>query len=514
MDTAHSLIDIQFADKKSGKGRTCVLPVFEDNELSPSARAVDKDGNKFISVYIKDQSVFKGKKGQTFLITGGKDADYRSYVLIGMGKKDELTPYDIECAGGHVWKFLSSMAENDITLDLGDWGKAKAKLDDDVVGPAFATGLQLAAYSYTHYKSQKEEKKNDNKKKSLTILLAKAKSAEKTYKEMEHATRGTFFARDLVNTPPNDLYPDAYAKRIQKQLKPLGVKVIILDEKKMEKLKMGAALAVGQGSENPSRFVIMEWDGRKGRKSKADKPLGFVGKGVTFDTGGISLKPGAGMDEMKLDMGGSAAVVGLMETLARRKANVYAVGVVGLVENMPDGKSYRPGDIITSMSGKTIEVLNTDAEGRLVLADALTYIQKEYDPEFIIDLATLTGAMMVALGHEYCGSFVNNDHLWEKMEKAAKTSAEKLWRMPLDDVWKKDMESSIADLKNMGSGRYAGACTAAGFLEHFIDEGRVWSHMDIAGTAWTKAPTNPIISKGGTGFGVRVLNDMIQQNYG
>ncbi len=513
MTNSHALIDIKFSDKKAGKGRTCVLPVFKDNELSPSAKSVDKEGGKFISEYLKDQTSFKGNKGQTLLITGTKGANFRNYVLIGMGKKDELTVYDVECAGGHTWKFLSSIAEHDMTLDLNDWGKASAKLADDSVAPAFATGLQLGAYTFNDYKSKKEDKKDDNKKKTLTVILAKAKSAQSTYKEMEHSIRGTFFARDLVNTPPNVLYPDAYAKIIQKRLKPLGVKVTILDEKKMDKLKMGALLAVGQGSVNPSRMVVLEWDGRTGTKSKKDRPLGFVGKGVTFDTGGISLKPGPGMDEMKMDMGGSAAVVGLMETLARRKAKSYVVGVVGLVENMPDGKSYRPGDIVTSMSGKTIEILNTDAEGRLVLADALTYIQKEYDPEFIVDLATLTGAMMVALGYEYSGSFVNNDSLWEKMEKASKTSAEKLWRMPLDEVWSKEMESSIADLKNLGSGRWAGACTAAGFLSAFIDEGRVWAHMDIAGTAYIASPrpTNP---KGGTGFGVRVLNDVVKHNYG
>ncbi len=512
MTNSHTLIDVKFSDKKSGKGRTCVLPVFSDKELSPSAKAIDKDGRRFISDYLKDQSSFKGNKGQTLLITGAKGADYRNYLLIGMGKGDELTPYDTECVGGHAWKFLSSIAENDITLDLNEWGKAKAKIADDVMGPGFATGMQLAAYTFNDYKSKKEDKKSD-KKKTLTVLLSKSKSAGNTYKEAEQGIRGTFFARDLVNMPPNVLYPDAYAKIIQKRLKPLGVKITVLDEKKMDKLKMGALLAVGQGSVNPSRLVIMEWDGRTGKKSKKDRPLGFVGKGVTFDTGGISLKPGAGMDEMKMDMGGSAAVVGLMETLARRKAKSYVVGVVGLVENMPDGKSYRPGDIITSMAGKTIEVMNTDAEGRLVLADALTYIQREFDPEFIVDLATLTGAMMVALGYEYCGSFVNNDSLWEKMEKASKTSSEKLWRMPLDEQWRKEMESSTADLQNLGSvGRYAGACTAAGFLENFIDEGRVWAHMDIAGTAFIKSP-KPTAPKGGTGFGVRVLNDVIKHNY-
>jgi leucyl aminopeptidase len=314
-------------------------------------------------------------------------------------------------------------------------------------------------------------------------------------------------ARDLVNEPPNYLLPEPYAKLISEELKSLGVKVEILDKKKMEKLGMGAALGVAQGSDNPPCMVVMTWDGRK-KKNKSDKPLAYVGKGVTFDTGGISLKPGKGMGDMKMDMGGSAAVVGAMKSLALRKADAYAVGIVGLVENMPSGKAYRPADVLTSLSGKTIEVLNTDAEGRLVLADALTYVQDTYDPKLIVDLATLTGAILVALAHEYAGTFVNNDALWAQMETASTETGEKLWRMPLDKTWNEAVKSPTADIQNLSSiGAYGGSCTAAAFLEYFIDEGRSWAHIDIAGTAWNPKdkPTGP---KFGTGFGVRVLDHL------
>ena len=302
------------------------------------------------------------------------------------------------------------------------------------------------------------------------------------------------------------LYPDHYAELIKKELTPLGVKVEILDDKKMEKLGMGAILAVGMGSARPPRMVIMHWNGAD---KKDEKPLGFVGKGVTFDTGGISLKPGASMDEMKTDMGGSAAVVGLMKSLALQKINKNVVGIVGLAENMPSDRAYRPGDIVKSYKGKHIEVLNTDAEGRLVLVDCLTYIQEKFDPVSIVDLATLTGAIMVALGYEYTGAFVNDDTLWAGLEASAKATGEKAWRMPLDETYRKDVESDIASVRNLAkTERWGGACTAAAFLQHFIDEGRIWAHLDIAGTSLVKADTD-LCCKGGTGVGVRLLENYV-----
>ena len=266
-------------------------------------------------------------------------------------------------------------------------------------------------------------------------------------------------------------------------------------------------MAVGQGSARPPAMVVMSWIGDE--KNKKEQPLAFVGKGVTFDTGGISLKPGNGMDEMKMDMGGSAAVVGLMKALAAQKIKKNVIGIVGLVENMPSSNAYRPGDIIGSYKGKHIEVLNTDAEGRLVLVDCLTYVQEKYDPVRVVDLATLTGAIMVALGYEYSGVFVNDDEMWAEMDQAGKVTGEKLWRMPLDESYRKQVESDVADVRNLGKkDRWGGACTAASFLEHFIDEGRSWAHMDIAGTAWDKADS-ALSPKGATGVGVRVLEEMV-----
>ena len=349
------------------------------------------------------------------------------------------------------------------------------------------------------------------------MVSENAPAIQKLFKAADPAIEGTFLARDLVNEPPNRLYPESYVETIKKELKPLGVEIDVLDEKKMQKLGMEAILAVGMGSARPPRMVIMRWNGtgKNGKSAAKSVPLALVGKGVTFDTGGISLKPGPGMDEMKMDMGGSAAVVGTMKTLALRGAKVDVIGAIGLAENMPSDRAYRPGDVIGSHSGKTIEVLNTDAEGRLVLCDVLSYVQDTYSPKTVIDLATLTGAMMVALAHEYCGTFVNNDDLWKSLETASAETGEKLWRMPLDEVWKKDMEGNFGDVQNLAksNGRYGGACTAAGFLEHFIKPKVKWAHMDIAGTAWIKSdkPTTP---KFGTGFGVRVLNTYIKNTYG
>ncbi len=375
--------------------------------------------------------------------------------------------------------------------------------------------MALRSYRFEKYKSKPDDEAADDHPacEELEVVTAAATAAETAYHPLGCAAQGTMFARDLVNEPPNHLYPESFAKRVRDELQPLGVTVEIMDGKKLEKLGFHAHIAVGKGSERGPYALVMRWQGETKKTSDA-KPLAFVGKGVTFDTGGINLKPSSGMQDMKLDMGGAAAVAGLMKTLALRKAEADVIGVAGLAENMPSHMAYRPGDVIDSLSGKTIEILNTDAEGRLVLADCLTYVQDTYDPELVIDLATLTGAMMVALGHEYCGTFVNDDGLWTQLEAASAGSGEKLWRMPLDPVFRKDMESAIADVKNLGGmGRYAGACTAAGFLEHFIDKGRKWAHMDIAGTAWVSKDT-ALSPKPGTGFGVRVLDRFIADHYG
>jgi leucyl aminopeptidase len=316
-----------------------------------------------------------------------------------------------------------------------------------------------------------------------------------------------FFARDLVNEPPNVLSPVEFARRA-KGLAKLGVKVEILGEAEMKKLGMGALLGVGQGSERESQLVVMQWNGAR---SKKDAPVAFVGKGVCFDSGGLSLKTGAGMMGMKGDMGGAAAVTGAMQTLAARKARVNAVGIIGLVENMPDGKAQRPDDVVKSMSGQTIEVLNTDAEGRLVLADALWYAQTRFKPKFVIDLATLTGAIMVALGSDHAGLFSNDDRLSERIMAAGRAEGEAVWRLPLSDGYDKLIKSKIADMKNIG-GPYAGSITAAQFLQRFVDK-TPWAHLDIAGVAWQDGEQKALTPGWGTGWGVRVLNRLVADHY-
>lgn len=498
-------IEITFSKSDKKLSGTIIVGVFEDNEMGAVAKALDKTLNGFLTRALEQSPNFKGKHGQLIQTIAPADSGLSRLILVGLGKNAELDALKAESAGG---KLFASIAKS-ITQDVHFLADRSKKLKAELLAAHFANGFALRSYDFDRYKSKKKE--DAPKLTGLNILAAHPANAKAAYKALDHAAQGTFLARDLVNTPPNDLYPESYAKIIRDELKPLGVEIEVFDEKKLEKMSMGGIMAVGKGSERQPRMVVMRWNG--GSKAKNAKSLGFVGKGVTFDTGGISIKPSAGMDEMKMDMGGSATVVGLMKSVALRKAKCNVVAIVGLAENMPSSNAYRPGDIITSYAGKTVEVLNTDAEGRLVLADCLTYLQQEYKPEFIIDLATLTGAMMVALGHEYCGTFVNDNTLWNQMEKASATTGEKLWRMPLDEVWKKDMESNVADVQNLGkSGRYAGACTAAGFLEHFIEDDTPWAHMDIAGTAWRKndQPTAP---KYGTGFGVRVLNELLAENY-
>jgi leucyl aminopeptidase len=313
-------------------------------------------------------------------------------------------------------------------------------------------------------------------------------------------------ARDLVNEPPNVLYPAEFARRAA-QLRKLGVEIEILDVKAMNKLGMGALLGVAQGSTQPARTVIMRWNGGK----RGEQPVAFIGKGVCFDTGGISIKPAGGMEDMKGDMGGAACVVGLMHALAARKAKLNVVGAIGVVENMPDGNAQRPGDIVTSMSGQTIEIINTDAEGRLVLADVLWYVAKKFKPKFMVDLATLTGAIMVALGTEYAGLFSNNDELAERLTQVGQTTGERVWRMPLGPEYDKQIDSQFADVKNTGGSRNGGSITAAQFLQRFVDD-TPWAHLDIAGTAMG-APKSEINQSWGSGFGVRLLDRLVAEHY-
>ncbi|HJN24943.1 MAG TPA: leucyl aminopeptidase, partial [Rhodospirillales bacterium] len=333
--------------------------------------------------------------------------------------------------------------------------------------------------------------------------------ARSTFAPMDKVADGVFMTRDLVSEPANVIYPETLAKQAQ-SLSKLGVKVEVLGEAQMRKLGMGALLGVGQGSDREPRLVVMRWNGKKG-KARNDAPVAFVGKGVTFDTGGISIKPSGGMEDMKWDMGGSGVVIGLMRALAGRKANANVVGVVGLVENMPSGTAQRPGDIVTSMSGQTIEVLNTDAEGRLVLADALWYTKERFKPKFMVDLATLTGAIIICLGDQKAGLFSNDDKLSQQLSDAGEAVDESVWRMPMGDNYDKMLNCDAADMKNISGGRGAGSITAAQFLKRFVDK-TPWAHLDIAGVTWSNK-ASPVAPKGGTAFGVRLLDRLVADNY-
>tara|TARA_B100000963_G_scaffold84265_1_gene71891 strand:+ start:24903 stop:26360 length:1458 start_codon:yes stop_codon:yes gene_type:complete len=419
----------------------------------------------------------------------------RKIVLISI--KNNLKSSDIENLGAEFYRRINN-GKNEKYILNSDSIFAK----NENFLSYFLHGMKLKSYEFKKYKTKKE-----NKNISIDIYGNKNKPSLKNQLKFNALEEGTFYARDLVSEPGNVLHPDEYAKRL-KLLTKDGLKINIYDKKKLKKLGMNALLGVGMGSVRGSYLVTMEWKGLKNNS----KPLAFVGKGVTFDTGGYSLKPARFMEDMTYDMAGSAAVVGLMRSLALRKAKINAVGVVGLVENMVSGVAQRPGDIVKSYSGKTIEVLNTDAEGRLVLADALSFTEKKFKPKFIIDLATLTGAIIVCLGSEYAGLFSNNDDLSKKIINAGEKVEEKLWRMPLHKNYDKLMNSKNADMQNINYVGGAGSTTAAQFLQRFILNKTPWAHLDIAGMAFSKYG-GALNSRGATGFGVRLLNQLIEENY-
>ncbi len=486
---------------------TLIAAVYAGNRLTPSAEKLDLSWGGIIRHQLKSQKKFTGKAGQMMTVTAPKNSKIARLVLIGLDAPAALDAQACEMAGGRVYAAISASGFSRAAL-FADDEKARGKLSTPEMAAHLAMGALLRSYRFEKYKSRRKEGAAGPE--SLTVITGPLARARAVFDPLEKAARGVFLARDLANEPPNILYPESFARIIRRELAPLGVSVQVIDHRQMEKMGFGAHLAVGQGSARPPRVVVMHWRG--GKKSKK-APLAFVGKGVTFDTGGISIKPSAGMDDMKHDMGGAAAVVGLMKTLALRKAKTDVIGIVGLAENMPSDRAYRPGDIIRSLSGKTIEVLNTDAEGRLVLADSLTHVQRAFKPRIVVNLATLTGAIVVALGHEYAGAFANDETLWKNLEQADRASGERLWRMPLGKSFMKDVESHVADLKNIaGADRGAGSCVGAGFLQHFINEGQPWAHLDIAGMAWTKAD-KPTCPRTGTGFGVRLLDRLIADHY-
>jgi len=418
----------------------------------------------------------------------------KKIILVSI--KKNLSNSAFESLGAKFYDQIKVMKQNNFIIDTG----TIKNTPKNFIG-YFLHGIKLKSYNFEKYKSQK------NKKKIIITAVGKnipSKSDQLKFKAIED---GTFYARDLVSEPGNILHPDEYAKRLN-SLKKIGLRINIYDEKKLDKLGMHTLLGVGQGSIRGSYLVTMEWNGLKNNS----KPLAFVGKGVCFDTGGISLKPAKFMEDMTYDMAGSATVVGLMKSLALRKAKVNAIGVVGLVENMPGGNAQRPGDIVKSYSGQTVEILNTDAEGRLVLADALTFTEEKYKPKFIVDLATLTGAIIVSLGSEYAGLFSNDDKLSNQLIDVGEKTEEKVWRMPLNKNFDKLIDSKNADMQNINYVGGAGSTTAAQFLQRFILNKTPWAHLDIAGMAFSKYG-GALNSGGATGYGVRLLNKLVEDYY-
>jgi leucyl aminopeptidase len=416
-------------------------------------------------------------------------------------------PFDHAGLGGFVMGKLGPASSATVAFDPPRPAKDPARAANE-----FTLGMRLRDYRFDHYKTKKNEDGEIKGRTEIVLAAAEPAAVRREARGGEAVAAGVLTARSLVNEPANILHPEEFANRVM-ALKKLGVEVTVLDEAAMRDLGMDALLGVGQGSARGSRTVIMRWRGAKSAKDRAKskaKPIAFVGKGVCFDTGGISIKPAAGMEDMKGDMAGAACVVGLMQALAGRRANVDVLGAIGLVENMPGPQAQRPGDIVKSMSGQTIEVINTDAEGRLVLADLLWYVQDKFKPIFIVDLATLTGAVLVALGQEHAGLFTNDDELGERLIAAGNATGEKLWRLPLGAAYDKMIESKVADMKNTG-GRHAGSITAAQFLQRFV-HGTPWAHLDIAGTGMG-SPSSEINQSWGSGFGVRLLERLIADHY-
>ncbi|MBT3370827.1 MAG: leucyl aminopeptidase [Rhodospirillaceae bacterium] len=492
---------ITIADAKLPKSGALVVGVLKGGKLPATAKALDKASKGAISKAIK-ASRFEGGKGQWLdvLAPAGIGAD--RVLLGGLGEAKKIDRLLLENVGGSAWQRLGNCGLKSIAIACDPVAGAKIDLAEGAASIAF--GARLASYRFDKYRTTLKAKDKPSVT-ALSVLVDGPAAARKHFKALDAVADGVFMTRDLVSEPANVLYPDSMAQQC-KTLSKLGVKVEVLNEARMAKLGMGALLGVGQGSPRESRMVVMSWQGAAAKT----QPVAFVGKGVTFDTGGISLKPGPGMEMMKWDMGGAGTVIGLMKALAGRKAKVNAIGVVGLVENMPDGNAQRPGDIVTSMSGQTIEILNTDAEGRLVLADALWYTQKRFKPQFMVNLATLTGAMIIALGHENAGLFSNNDKLAQQLHDAGQEMDEGVWRLPLSAAYDKKINCAIADMKNIG-GRDAGSITAAQFLQRFVNK-VPWAHLDIAGVAWADQG-KPTVPKGGAGWGVRLLDQLVAKHY-
>jgi len=485
---------INFFPKNFNSGKSLNLFVVNQNYL---------DSNKDFTEALNSSNLhFQAKLGQTFF----SQVNGNLAIITIIADESKLTNVNLQKTGGKIFSFINSNKISSVNINLYS-NLSTAQICN------LAFGFDLQSYRFNQYfYSKKEDKILQTKE--VNFICDSFEECNLAFEQLKIVSDAVFFARDLVSQPGNSLNPESYAEICQSLVK-FGLEVEVLGEQQMKSLGMNSLLAVGNGSIKESKLVILKWNGG----NKNEKPIAFVGKGVTFDSGGISIKPSANMEDMKTDMAGSAVVVSLLKLLATRKAKVNAVGVVGLVENMPSGSAQRPGDVVESMSKQTIEVVNTDAEGRMVLADAIYYTRLKFNPKFIIDLATLTGAIIISLADIYAGLFSNNDNLANNLISAGEMTGENLWRMPVGDAFDDMINSDIADMKNVGSGRGAGSTTAAQFIKRFIDckienqeEIPAWAHLDIAGVSW-KGKGDPLSVKGATAFGVRLLNQLIVDNY-
>ncbi len=482
-------LKINYLDNKKGSVKNKAIFIPLDTKISAFKGNFDHNINQKILNFLKKNKDTKENK----IISLNQDFDQKLIIILLVKNNNEL---ESEKLGARFFGFLKSNEVYDVFIQGPNFFQSKKY---NIIFNSFVHGAELKSYEFNLYKTKKKNKIINFNIRKIDIIKKK--------KKLDPILSGVNFTRDLVSEPGNILHPDEYAKRLL-PLKKLGIKVTVYDKKKLKKLGCNALLGVGQGSVRGSYLVTLEWNGAKSKS----KPLAFVGKGVCFDTGGYSLKPARFMEDMTYDMAGSAAVVGLIKTLALRKAKINAVGTVGLVENMVSGNAQRPGDIVKSYSGKTIEVLNTDAEGRLVLADALTFTERKFKPKLMVDLATLTGAIIVSLGSEYAGLFSNDDKLSNQLLEAGERVDEKLWRMPLHKNFDKLMDSKNADMQNINYVGGAGSTTAAQFLQRFILNKTPWAHLDIAGMAFSKY-AGALNSGGATGYGVRLLNKFVEDNY-
>jgi leucyl aminopeptidase len=492
------------APKMPGSGAV-VAGIWEERQLTPMAHELDEATGGAVRRALAAAPRFAGKKAELLPLLAPAGLPLGRIVLAGFGRPEAAEARIWEEIGGALVPHLDGAGEHDAAV-------AVETVPAVPVAPAeaaarLALGARLRGYRFDRYKTREKPEQRPSLE-HLAVMTGAVAETRRAFAPLEATADAVFFTRDLVSEPGNVIYPETLAAAAQR-LAEFGVEVEVLDDNDMKKLGMNALLGVAQGSARPPRLAVMEWRGAPAGGAAA-APIAFVGKGVTFDTGGISIKPAAGMGEMKWDMAGSAVVIGLMRLLAQRRARVDAVGVVGLVENMPSGTAQRPGDIVKSMSGQTIEVLNTDAEGRLVLADALWYCRERFKPRLLVDLATLTGAVVVALGHHKAGLYANDEALAAGLLEAGRAVREELWRMPLDDAYDRDIDSDAADVKNIASGRAAGSIVAAQFLQRFVDK-TPWAHLDIAGTAWSSKDA-PTVPKGATAFGLRLLDHFVARH--